>query len=295
MQKHSAAFFAAFVILAVPSIALAAPFGLPNSIIPPECQACPAAWGCLLKTFDNIVAFALAFAIVIATILFAYAGFLWVLSPASSENIKKGKSILWHTVIGLVITFGAWLIVNTVLSTLTKYTVDSATSVFGGGTQTMCLPGANPREVTGTTATKEEAVRQQLLAGGVIVNKSACPENTSYKVVPGGCTSVANMRPATVAQVIALKRMTGLGSVVVTGGSEQGHASGQYSHANGYKVDLRLGNSALDLLLKSLQKAGTRGGDTGAAELYKDRCGNIYALEETHWDIQVLTVCDPLK
>ena len=150
MGKRLASLGVALFLFSVPTVAFAAPFGLPDTIVPTECQNCPngAAWGCVLQTFDNIIAFALAFALVLATIFFAYAGFLYVLSPASPENIKKGHKILKNTLIGLVVTFSAWLIVNTLLSTLTKYTVDSATSIFSQGATELCLPGANTSNTT---------------------------------------------------------------------------------------------------------------------------------------------------
>lgn len=49
----------------------------------------------------------------IATLMFAYAGFLMVVP--SQNTLGKGKKILSHTVIGLLITFTSWLMVDTVI------------------------------------------------------------------------------------------------------------------------------------------------------------------------------------
>ncbi|KAK0198852.1 hypothetical protein F5146DRAFT_996240 [Armillaria mellea] len=49
----------------------------------------------------------------------------------------------------------------------------------------------------------------------------------------GGCTD--NILSETVNGVITLKKASGSSSLVITGGTETGHASGTYSHANGYK------------------------------------------------------------
>jgi hypothetical protein len=53
------------------------------------------------------------------------------------------------------------------------------------------------------------------------------------------CTSYQGILSGTIDEVIALKRMSGVGSLVITGGTEVGHASGTYSHARGYKIDVR--------------------------------------------------------
>src|SRR5690349_3456227 len=50
------------------------------------------------------------------------------------------------------------------------------------------------------------------------------------------CTSFDGIRQATIDGAITLKRASGCG-LLITGGTEVGHASGTYSHYNGYKLD----------------------------------------------------------
>jgi len=94
------------------------------------------------------------------------------------------------------------------------------------------------------------------------------------------CTSYAGIRANTVAKLIRLKRRSGC-PVVVTGGTEVGHAPGVHSHGNGYKVDVSR-NKCLDAYIK--RKARYAGVRSDGARLYADGV-DTYALEGNHWDI----------
>lgn len=289
-------FLVAAFFFAMPMVALAAPFGLPDSIIPKQCQDCAAAWRCMLATFDNLIAFALAFSFIVATLLITYAGFLWVMSPSSPSNIQKGKKILWNSVLGIVVVFGAWLIVNTVLGVLTNLTVDSATSVLTtDGSQDWCIKtkavefggittGAAPVSTTGNTQ-KEQEIRNQLFAAGIQVNKGPCPPNTPFSSYEGGCTSVAGLQQVTIQHLVLLKQHAGVTeSIMLTGGSELGHKT----HSGGKQVDIGFGSSKLNSYIRSLPEAGTWSDGT---QLFKDACGNIYASEKDHWHIDIGVAC----
>lgn len=45
-------------------------------------------------------------------------GVVWLTSAGSEQRVELGKKILWSAVIGFLIAFGAWVIVNTILNTL---------------------------------------------------------------------------------------------------------------------------------------------------------------------------------
>ncbi|MGH8879406.1 MAG: hypothetical protein ACRD0P_19015, partial [Stackebrandtia sp.] len=53
------------------------------------------------------------------------------------------------------------------------------------------------------------------------------------------CTSFTQVNSATISGAITLKKASGCG-LTITGGTETGHASGTYSHWNGYKLDFSL-------------------------------------------------------
>ncbi|MER6574287.1 hypothetical protein [Nonomuraea sp. NPDC001023] len=95
------------------------------------------------------------------------------------------------------------------------------------------------------------------------------------------CTSLDSVRAGTIARIIDLKHDSGC-PVMVTGGTEAGHAPGQYSHGNGYKLDITH-NACIDrYITRHHRKAGVRG--DGAA-LYRSATGTVFANESSHWDI----------
>ncbi|MEV4168052.1 hypothetical protein [Nonomuraea sp. NPDC049709] len=95
------------------------------------------------------------------------------------------------------------------------------------------------------------------------------------------CTSLDSVRTGTIAKAIALKQRSGC-PIMVTGGTERGHAPGHFSHGNGYKLDISH-NACIDRhISKNHDKAGIR---SDGARLYKSGSGTTFADEGDHWDI----------
>ncbi|MGN9837362.1 hypothetical protein ACTMTI_04460 [Nonomuraea sp. H19] len=95
------------------------------------------------------------------------------------------------------------------------------------------------------------------------------------------CTSLDSVRTGTIARVIELKRQSHC-PIMVTGGTEEGHAPGVYSHGNGYKLDISH-NACIDrYIMKNHDKAGVR---SDGAPLYRSSSGTTFADESDHWDI----------
>lgn len=69
---------------------------------------------------NNIINFLLEASVIIALLLFTYAGFLLTFSGGKTGDMEKAKSIFWAAVKGLVIALAGWLIVDTILSVLLK-------------------------------------------------------------------------------------------------------------------------------------------------------------------------------
>jgi hypothetical protein len=95
------------------------------------------------------------------------------------------------------------------------------------------------------------------------------------------CTSFTNINQSTVYGVRTLKQASGC-AVNVTGGTETGHASGTYSHRNGYKVDISLYTCVSNYIKGTFTRIGDR---SDGAQQWKSGAGNIYAHESNHWDI----------
>ena len=91
------------------------------------------------------------------------------------------------------------------------------------------------------------------------------------------CTSFDQVNLATIQGAQTLKRASGC-ALNITGGTETGHASGTYSHWNGYKLDFALGSGCLGSYIRN--NFTSIGGNQ-----WKSGSGNIYFLESNHWDV----------
>lgn len=94
------------------------------------------------------------------------------------------------------------------------------------------------------------------------------------------CTSFEGIRWGTIKGLIGFAESSGC-EITVTGGTERGHASGAYSHWNGYKADIAP-TSCVDRAIRRYPSSGVRG---DGAKLYRSPDGALFAREKDHWDI----------
>ncbi|MFD8870407.1 hypothetical protein ACFV1F_39770 [Streptomyces sp. NPDC059590] len=95
------------------------------------------------------------------------------------------------------------------------------------------------------------------------------------------CTSFEQLNLPTAQGAQTLKSASGC-ALNITGGTETGHASGTYSHWNGYKLDYALNSCVTNYITGNFAYIGLR---SDGAKQYKSNSGNIYALEGNHWDV----------
>lgn len=136
---------------------------------------------------------------------------------------------------------------------------------------------------TASAATKltQSQAASQLSAAGVTHSSSGNCTTRSNST----CTSYEQINQSTVSGVITLKHASGC-AINITGGTEVGHASGTYSHYNGYKVDIAH-NSCIDSYIKnSFSYIGLRG---DGYPQWQAGSGNLYCDEGNHWDITYYT------
>jgi len=69
----------------------------------------------IFRIYDYAFKFLMLPVVVVA---FLIGGLLLLTSAGSETKLARGKSILWNTVIGVLIAFTAWVIVNTIIVTL---------------------------------------------------------------------------------------------------------------------------------------------------------------------------------
>jgi hypothetical protein len=90
------------------------------------------------------------------------------------------------------------------------------------------------------------------------------------------CTSFSGIKSGTVSGIITFKKSSKC-KTTITGGTETGHASGTYSHWNGYKVDIAKTSCATSYIKRNFSSIG--GGK------WRSSSGNVYFDEGNHWDI----------
>ncbi|MGK5446250.1 hypothetical protein [Streptomyces radiopugnans] len=90
------------------------------------------------------------------------------------------------------------------------------------------------------------------------------------------CTSFEQINLATVQGAETLKSASGC-ALNVTGGTETGHASGTYSHWNGYKLDYSLSTCLNNYITSRFTYIG--------GSKYQSGSGNVYYRESNHWDV----------
>jgi hypothetical protein len=104
----SAAIFLALFAFALNSYAALVPCGNPDQE--------PCTYAYLELLVKNIFDFALTYiAIPVAVVMIVWGGVQMAISAGDEGKFKRGKQIITAAAVGLVITFGAWLIVTTVL------------------------------------------------------------------------------------------------------------------------------------------------------------------------------------
>mgnify|MGYP001570907498 FL=1 len=98
--------------------------------------ACACEGKCQLSDFVGLAVevakFIFGIAGSLALVMIIVGGFQWVTSGGSSDGIEKGKKTLTAAVVGLLIIFGAWVFVNTILATLTGNFKDGPRAVLTG-------------------------------------------------------------------------------------------------------------------------------------------------------------------
>ncbi|MFB9991090.1 hypothetical protein ACFFLM_03710 [Deinococcus oregonensis] len=137
-------------------------------------------------------------------------------------------------------------------------------------------PDATLNALSGTRLSDATA-RSRVTAAGIPVVSSG---NCSTRSV-STCTSLEQIYSGTIDGILTLKRASGC-ALNITGGTEVGHASGTYSHYNGYKLDTSLSTCINSYVTSNFTYIGLRG---DGAPQYKSAAGNIYAKESSHWDI----------
>jgi hypothetical protein len=129
--------FVIFSFVLAPVVASAQNFVIP--CLGPVKNADGSVTDCTFNDFmhliKNVIDFLIILSIPMATIAFAWAGFLILTSGGNSGKIEQGKEIFWKVLIGFIFVLSAWLIVSLITTALLdeeRYTnlLGSISSVF---------------------------------------------------------------------------------------------------------------------------------------------------------------------
>jgi hypothetical protein len=250
------------------------------------------------QLIQNIINYMVGISIPLAALLFAWAGILYFTSAGSPARVMRARKIFTSVFIGFLFVISAWLVVQTLLSTLVKGTVwfggswnslqctdpenrprDKSISEWlggifsGGGTSGgQTNPGVTPTPTPGLSGGMSEAdARATLAAAGVQVNAAPCASGVST-----GCTTLAGESANNINQIVNLsnscRQMNSTCQVVISGGAEP-HGATNDPHAGGSAIDVR-SNPALDQYIRSLAPA-----KSFTPTAFKDMAGNVYTLE----------------
>lgn len=160
----------ACALFIIPDSTSAAMFG---PIIPTECHCEGRApdWGCVMQVIQNTMNLAISIGILIATIVIAWAGALWILSPLNPKNREQGRTMLLNAVVGLFIVLAAWLFVDFLMKTLYN-------------------PDAGGAEKFGPW---NEIILNKEGEGALCLKETDTPENFGGNGIIDGTGSVANL------------------------------------------------------------------------------------------------------
>nr|WP_042188120.1 hypothetical protein [Kibdelosporangium sp. MJ126-NF4]CEL17750.1 hypothetical protein [Kibdelosporangium sp. MJ126-NF4]CTQ91026.1 hypothetical protein [Kibdelosporangium sp. MJ126-NF4] len=126
-------------------------------------------------------------------------------------------------------------------------------------------------EVLVTKLTHAQATSRMRAAGITWSSSGNCSDRNKPT-----CTSFEQVNLATIQGAETLKGATGC-ALNITGGTETGHASGTYSHWNGYKLDFALSTCLTNYVRNTFTSIG--------GNQWRSGSGNIYYLESNHWDV----------
>lgn len=181
------------ITLIVSSLLILPVVSFAQGLVPCDTTTNPTAcgWDTLMTLINNVVSFILfKLAIPIAAIMFAYAGFLLITSGGEVSKRDKAKKIFLNVAIGLIIAATAWLIVNTILTTLGY----DGSWIFGNKatttttTDTTTTPTPSPTPTGGLvvipTPTADETDDGVLYEGGSLEETGCSKPNDLVSVAP---------------------------------------------------------------------------------------------------------------
>lgn len=250
--------------------------------------------------FLLIISGLLAFAVIV------YGGIERILAAGNPSKISDSNEWIKSAIIGLLLLFGAYIILKLINPNLVNLKLPELQGIKVEKPEYMKLEegGAVTGGVEGIGGVGlSDAEARQLLTNAGIGVKST---NTTLEGIKQGVIDeLIRMKKECdgwLAKYYPNESKNGC-KILVTGGTEAGHASGNCSHANGYKADIDDDMPLVnEFIIKNYCKTINQNGqnictyyyirEEDKALMYKSpTSGATYAKESNHWDIQITSQC----
>src|SRR3989344_738841 len=175
----------------------------------------------------NFLLFTLATPILIVVLIAG--GFIYLTSGGNPKKTETAKGLITSAIVGIIIAFAAWLVVDTILKTLVKgdftiawQEIEECPNALEPEPVDLSKLPRPPLVVTQGNYTDQEA-RDILLLAGVRLNKENC-ENA----FDTNCTSLDGIPRSAINYLLEVNRRcvankTVCQGFIVTGGTEAGH------------------------------------------------------------------------
>ena len=153
------------------------------SIVPEACRAaCPCGVGAVLQFIQNIMNVLISFAVVVMSLIIAWAGFLFVMSAANPESRSKARGMLINAFIGLFIVLSAWLIVDFIM----KHLYGDGSTAFGPWNKILVLDGSQCIEKVDVSQIKGLPGVVDIGINGVAIGSGSNGTESSTGAIPTG-------------------------------------------------------------------------------------------------------------
>ena len=196
---------------------------------------------------ENIYRVALIIVVLSAVLMLSIGGFMYLTSARNTSALGTAKSVIFDSLIGLVIALAAWLVLNVINPDLVSVTLNGLSPVAVPGRGVPAAPGVP----AAGTYTHAEAV--DALNGITVTSTTGCLGQDAP-----GCTTLEGIPKSTVSNILAFKNKTGC-AIAITGATEKsGHSATTNHGPNSPVVDIDE-NECLKNKLLEAKTSGTLG------------------------------------
>jgi len=224
----------------------------------------------------GIYQYAIGIVGILAAIVLMWGGVMWLTSGGNTGQVSEAKEWIKASLTGLVIALSSYTILYIINPDLTTFKSLNIESI----------------EKTAATAESDASISETTLADsgvavGKLTNAEAIAKLNSGIIVKNGA-SLENIRITTVDGLNAFQNKFGE-PIVITSGTDGDHNSGTYSHAEGYKVDLRTNNN--QKLVNYVTANGKSSGTISGFPAYTMDINNYnyrFLVESNHLDVRII-------